>query len=805
MKRFRHKPGSMVDARHADYQMLAESLPQLVFVNDGVGRPLYFNERWFAYTGISRAVAFTPDGWSEAIHPDDRERALRLYATTIAAAREAYEIEYRLVRPSGETRWFLARALPERDANGTIVRWFGTCTDIDDVKRVKSIEASLAATEQRYRELADWLPIVITTRDPNGKLLYLNAAWYRYTGQDPGELSNSTWADAIHPDDLAHTRRARGDSIREGRPIKAELRVRRSDGVYRWFLNRSVPVRSVSGPVTSWIGTMTDIDEHKQAEETLRIINDASAVFGSVLDVDVALQQLAELVVRHLADTCTVDVMLPDGSLWNAAVAGRLPERARLLRERVFRVRRSEYGLSWQVAQTGKTFRTPFLTPQDMMAWLPADAWETRSMVMALGRRAFLMVPIVVDGRVFGTLGLANAETGRTFTEEDERLTMLIAQRAAIAIANASAYQRQREVARKLQSSFLPTSLPTASRLAFDGVYVAGSDDLTIGGDWYDAFLNKAGTYGFSIGDIEGHGLEAAVLMGKMRQTLNTLAFADLDPAEALAVADGVLEREHPDTFATAFAARFDHRENMLEYANAGHPAPFVLAADGAVRRLAPADVPVGLGELHPRSTHLESLRTGDLLFAFTDGLIELTRDLEEGERNVLAALSHPAFHTCSAPAKLLCALVVPPFTTDDIAILALRVGGNLGWSFDARDPVAGQRARGEFFERLALEGIGADACLPYEIVFGEIVANVARYTPGALDICLRRAGFDLIVAALDRGPGFVWSPVRPADDSERGRGLFLIDTIASKVWTDHIVGFGSYIEVTIAITSPLS
>ena len=798
MNQLEHGSADLADAHDADYRTLAESLPQLVFLKDAAGRPLYFNQRWFAYTGISPEIAFTRDGWLLAVHPDDRDRADRLYAATIGVGIEGYEIEYRLLRSDGEARWFLARALPQRDAEGSILRWFGTCTDIDDIKRASTVEASLAATEQRYRELADWLPLIITTRDPNGRLIYLNAAWYRYTGQIAADLTNQTWADALHPDDLERVRRDRGHSIPEGRAIKSEVRVRRADGAYRWFLNQSVPVRSADGTVTSWIGTMADIDDQKRGEETLRIVNEASAVFANVLDVDLALKRLAELVVRHLADTCTVDILAPDGSLRNAAVAARSEEGERLLRQHVFRTRRSEHGLSWRVAQSGEPYRTPFLAPQELLSSLPSDATETRRAATALGRRAVMLLPIVVDGRVFGTLGLANGETATSFSEEDERLTMFIAQRAAIAISQATLFTRQRDVARKLQSSFLPSSLPHTDQLAFEGVYVAAVDDLMIGGDWYDAFPNKDGGYGFSIGDIEGHGLESAVVMGKMRQTLNTLAFAGLDPVHALAIADGVLEREHSGTFATAFAARYEHRNGMLEYANAGHPSPFVRDRNGVVRQLACADVPVGLGDLRERSAHLERLHEGETLVAFSDGLIEFTRDILAGERRVAEALAHPAFRTCSEPAKLLRALVLTSSAADDVAILALRIGEAEAWSFDARDPHEGRRARSEFRRQLSVEEIEPECRMQYEVVFGEIIANVARYTPGLVDVGLYRTGGDVIIAALDRGPGFVWNPGRPDDDSERGRGLFLIDALAARVRMEYIAGFGSYLEVMV-------
>jgi anti-sigma regulatory factor (Ser/Thr protein kinase) len=189
----------------------------------------------------------------------------------------------------------------------------------------------------------------------------------------------------------------------------------------------------------------------------------------------------------------------------------------------------------------------------------------------------------------------------------------------------------------------------------------------------------------------------------------------------------------------------------------------------------------------------------GALFVAFTDGLIESTHDIDEGEARVAAALAHPAFAICSTPAALLCAMTVPTLPNDDVAILTLRAGGGADWSFDANDRHAAQAARKAFVARLAEFGVNPDDCVGCEIVFGEIVGNVARYTPGPVDLALRRDGTRLILAALDRGPGFRWNAEPPRDAyAESGRGLFLIAATGRAVDAEHIAGFGTYLAVTL-------
>jgi len=289
--------------------------------------------------------------------------------------------------------------------------------------------------------------------------------------------------------------------------------------------------------------------------------------------------------------------------------------------------------------------------------------------------------------------------------------------------------------------------------------------------------------------------------MGKMRQTFRALAAMENDPARKLELADLVLRREHPDVFVTAFVATYDPAAHLLRYANAGHPAPFVRAADGTLSRLETAGVPLGLGAFDVLHTHERTLRDGDLFVAFTDGLIETTRDIEQGERFLADALAHPAFGVCSTPATLLRVLAVPTLPGDDVAILAMRVAaGGADWSFDANDARAAQAAREDFVGRLRAAGAGAEHCEAAEIVFGEIVGNAARYTPGWIDMkLLRTPGFAL--AALDRGSGFAWNGAPPADAlAESGRGLFLIETLSNDVCVEYLDGFGSYLEVALDV-----
>ncbi len=774
-----------------DLQTL-DFLPDPAWVTKAEVGVAYFNAAWLALTGSTSRTAGL-DAFLAFIHPADHELLQQAWRDA-RDSRSEYTTHFRVRRHDGVYRWFLARAVAV-EAGGAVAGWIATIVDVD---AERSMRDELVASEARARSLADALPQLVGVTSPDGMLLSVNQTYTAYTGLTIDQARATGWTAALHPDDVDALVRDWSAAVGKAEPFETQYRLRRHDGVYRWFLNRAIPVRDASGAIAVWIGTATDIDERKRAEDALHVMLEVGSLFARTLDTSTALRQLADVAVAHLADWCGVYVYDAERRLRPLAIAHADPSRARFVREYLRRYPiRPDDGIA-VVAATGVPERINGITLA-MYDAIPDP--EQRELARSLRVHGIMNVPLAIDGEgSFGAISLALSESERSFGEEDQQLAMLIAQRAAIALSNARLYERQQEVARTLQASFLPADLPHSEDAAFDAVYVPGTRDLTVGGDWYDAFAYDTSTLGFSVGDVAGHGLDAAVAMGKMRQTFRALADVERDPARLLTVADSVLRREHSDVFVTAFVAVYEPASGVLRYAGAGHPAPFVRAAGGGLRRLSSDGLPLGLGGFDAHRTRAAALGRGELLVAFTDGLIEATHDIDEGERRVAAALAHPALGVCRAPAALLRALVVPAVPGDDVAILALRVGPGADWSFDAGDGAAAQAARNAFVARLAAAGVGEDARLGCEIVFGEMVGNVARYTPGPLDVGLRRDGRRLVLAALDRGPSFRWQPVRPADDSENGRGLFLIQALTRAVRVDHLAGFGNYLEAELAV-----
>ena len=755
----------------------------------GVG---HFNSAWLAITGTSERV-ISADEFLALIHPDDREIPRRDWRKARDAPGTRLASQFRVRCADGEFRWFLMRAVPVQ-CEATVTGWLATITDID---AERAIREELVASEARARSIADAIPQLIGITAADGSLVSVNERYTAYTGKTIADIRETAWTSTIHPDDVEQMLSSWQQAVLAGKPHDTQYRLRGRDGVYRWFLNKAIPVRDSGGAVTSWIATATDIDERKRAEDALQVVVEASTAFAGTLDASAVLQHLADVSAAHVADWCGVYLYDATHRLRAVAIAHHDPDKVRFVREFLRRYPIRNEDAAALVASTGIPLRIDEIT--DDMYEAIEDA-EQRELARSLGLRSVLYVPLGDDHERYGVFSLAIAESNRRFTDEDQQLATLIAQRASIAVANARLYERQREVAGTLQAAFLPPALPQSPAVAFDATYAAGTRDLTIGGDWYDAFRCDDGTIAMSVGDVAGRGLEAAVPMGKMRQTFRTLGALASDPARWLVVADSILRHEHPDIFVTAFVAAYEPDSRRLRYANAGHPPPYVRSFDGTLARLDAAGVPLGLGDFDPPRTREDGLAFGDLLVAFTDGLIETTRDIEEGERRVAEVLVHPAFGFCSQPAALLRALVVPEIPGDDVAILAVRAGGGATWTFDANDATAAQAAREAFVARLAEEGVRRDVRLGYEIVFGEIVGNAARYTPGPLDLALDCSGTEFVLAALDRGPGFDWDGRPPRDAfAENGRGLFLIETLAHGVRIERLGEYGTYLQVTLA------
>ncbi len=279
-----------------EFQFLADFIPQLVWITDPTGFHTYFNQRWIDYTGYTLADSLGPDMWNNLLHPDDRDRARRVWGHSLATGAD-YEIEYRFKGQDGGYRWFLGQALPKRDAAGHIVTWFGTCTDIHDQKVASGL---LLERESEFTTLADNMAQLSWMARPDGHIYWYNKRWYDYTGTTLAEMEGWGWEKVHHPDYISGVVEVVSKAWQAGQPYELTFPLRSKAGEYRWFLTRVVPVHDERGRTLRWLGTNTDVTEMRQLQEQLQnAYNDLEAkVTFRNLELEHEVQRLRKEVAK---------------------------------------------------------------------------------------------------------------------------------------------------------------------------------------------------------------------------------------------------------------------------------------------------------------------------------------------------------------------------------------------------------------------------------------------------------------------------------------------------------------------------
>src|ERR1700726_3220379 len=301
----------------ARLQTVIDTVPSFLWTSLPDGSKEYLNKRWYEYTGLSLEEG-KGWGWKVVVHPDDLDRLIREWLALVEA-RKPGELETRIRRYDGEYRWFLIRIVPQLDAEGNVVRWFGSNTDIEDRKRA---EKKLVEDERELRRITDAIPQTIVVQGPNGHLLYANQAVLDYTGLTMQDVVTTDFRARIFPpEDLERLRDERQAALARGLPFEIEHRARRKDGQYRWFLIRYNPFRNDRGQLTRWYATGTDIDDRVRTEERTRNENlalreqiDRDSMFEDIVGSSEALRKVLQRVSKVASSDSTVLILGETGT-----------------------------------------------------------------------------------------------------------------------------------------------------------------------------------------------------------------------------------------------------------------------------------------------------------------------------------------------------------------------------------------------------------------------------------------------------------------------------------------------------------
>jgi PAS domain S-box-containing protein len=260
------------------FRVAADSSPALMWMCDADGQVMFANRQYRRFFGVD-TDAMLGDGWRKIVHPEDVNSFHDAFRASFAR-REAFHRTVRVLHPELGVRWLNCDASPRHGANGAFLGYVGV--NIDLTAAIVSADA-LRESEARFRTLANGVPNFVWFGKPNGEIEYLNDRWFDYTGQSPDAALPNGWVAALHPDDVQPTLRAWAEARERGRLYEVEMRYRRADGVFRWYVARAEPMRAADGGIVGWFGTSTDIHDRKEAEQTFeRLVTHQSLLINEL-------------------------------------------------------------------------------------------------------------------------------------------------------------------------------------------------------------------------------------------------------------------------------------------------------------------------------------------------------------------------------------------------------------------------------------------------------------------------------------------------------------------------------------------
>ncbi len=397
---------------------------------------------WWSDSGLPVAS----DEWS-------LQRALTKGETSL---NEVIDIE----TAGGERKTILSSAVPIHDGAGTVR---GAVVVNEDISQLKAIEAALRQSEARFRALANTLPAMVWTADPDGTITFANDQWLLYCGLTPEENARNWPHLVLHPDDMERCIEQWTRALHEGTDYEIEVRNRRHDGEYRWFLTRAVPVRDGQGRVTSWFGTTTDIHARRlaeaererllaseqaaraaaerAAERTTRLQTVTAALAEALTSEQVAEILIGQVVAALDASAGAVGLVVEDGAAVSVLHAVGYPP-----------------GLveSWQWVPIERPTLFTDAARTGMPLWMETQAdlqarYPDRRTAQRLGH-SYAAVPLRVRGRTLGVMGFS-FDHARTFPDDERAFVLALAQQCAQALERARLYDSERAARAEAQAA----------------------------------------------------------------------------------------------------------------------------------------------------------------------------------------------------------------------------------------------------------------------------------------------------------------------------------------------------------------
>ncbi|MBI0298849.1 SpoIIE family protein phosphatase [Streptomyces sp. PRKS01-29] len=667
--------------------------------------------------------------------------------------------------------------------------------------------------------LVDWLfsqsTIALTIYDTDLRCLGQSIAMERLSGVSIHDRRGKALREVVFGRDAELWERQVRRVLETGEPaadFQVRVRTPADPDHDHVFSAVASPLRDATGETLGVCVTLNEVTEQVLASDRFTLLNEASALIGSSLDLVRTAQELGEVAVPRLSDFISVDLLEPllqgdePEPITGAAVLRRVAHDSVLA------------GVPEAVAAPGEVDVYPAHSPpaQCLASGLPVllrvtdDTvlrWEAEDPRRAAKNRAYgfhswMLVPLRARGVTLGVVLFGRWRSPEPFEQGDLDLACELVSRAAVCLDNVRRFTRERTAALTLQRNLLPRRTPEQAAVEVVSRYLPAEAQTGLGGDWFDVIPVSGARVALVVGDVVGHGIHAAATMGRLRTAVRTLADVDLSPDELLTHLDDQLthlgaETENDeegswttDIWATCLYAVYDPVSRRCSFACAGHPPPAVRAPDGKVELLdLPVGPPLGLGDL-PFEVFETHLPEGSVLALYTDGLVRSRqRSLGAGIRQLETMLAAPA-----SSLEALCDGVIdgllPSRPEDDVALLIARTHALSVNQVAVRevpaDPAIVAEARSWATEQLTAWGL-EEVSFTTELVVSELVTNAIRYACSPIQLRLLKER-NLICEVSD-GSNTAPHLRRARDFDEGGRGLLLVAQLTDKWGTRHTSG----------------
>jgi serine phosphatase RsbU (regulator of sigma subunit)/anti-sigma regulatory factor (Ser/Thr protein kinase) len=555
--------------------------------------------------------------------------------------------------------------------------------------------------------------------------------------------------------------------------------------------------------------------EYAAVRERLEFLNEVSGRIGTSLDLSRTIVEVSRAVVPRFTDVAGTYLReqvvagegFPEGvpdttTMWHRVAVEHTDEPGRW--DDVVPVGEAmpfpAHTPFFQCMTTGEPVLVPRISEQ--MGHAIASQFEKRDIRPLITGRSMLVVPLKARNVVLGFMILLRHPERAEFNDMDRVTGAELAARAGLVLDNARMYTYQESVAETLQDSMLPHIPPRMAGCDIATRYLPGTLLGRVGGDWFDSVKLPGARTAFVVGDVMGHGLNSAAMMGQLRTAVQTMAALDLPPAQLLRNLDDLAQRLGDTYLATCLYAVYDPIAGELHLANAGHIPPVIVRADGRSDLLdLPTGAPIGVGGVPFEAVRVR-VEPGDRLVMCTDGLVEMRgEDIGVGLATLCESAAHPAASMDDACDTIIRALNTRGGRKDDVALLMARLNGIepddvAEWRLPL-DPAEVPRARAVVREQLHDWGLAklADTA---ELLVSELVTNAVRHSR-TRPVELRLVRGDTLLCEVDDDDHELPTLLSAGPGDETGRGLRVVSTLARE-WGTSRTGAGKtvWFELTL-------